>query len=105
VVNIRHWWKPDDTTNPCPTKKGVILSKNKWKQLKDTMAVMRDFVPELNDASIGCTEDQNVCFFRLLLTSFHSKIDKKNWVSCDSRSSNINHLDRLSVTPFLVGYS
>lgn len=57
MVNIRHWWKPDDTTNPCPTKKGVILSKNKWKQLKDTMTVMRDFVPELNDASIGCTED------------------------------------------------
>ena len=57
VVNIRHWWKPEDATKPCPTKKGVILNKNKWTQLKNTMAVMRDFVPELNDIGIGCIED------------------------------------------------
>lgn len=56
ILNIRHWWKPDEDTDPRPTKEGVILTEAKWNQLKDVMSIIRDFVPELNDASVGCPE-------------------------------------------------
>ena len=57
VLNIRHWWKPVDSADPVPTKRGINLNKAKWDSLKDVMAIIRGFVPELNDVSIGCTED------------------------------------------------
>lgn len=57
VVNLRHWWKPKDSDKPMPTKRGVMINKAKWVQLTNSMSVMRDFVPELNDVSIGCIED------------------------------------------------
>lgn len=34
-----------------------MINKEKWIQLTNCMSVMRDFVPELNDVSIGCVED------------------------------------------------
>ena len=42
-------------TDPVPTRRGININKAKWDSLKDLMAVIRDFVPELNDASIGLT--------------------------------------------------
>lgn len=59
VINIRHWWKPNDETEPKPTKRGLILNRDKWSLLKDVMTLIRDFVPELNDASIGCDEEDH----------------------------------------------
>lgn len=56
VLNIRHWWKPETTTDPWPTKKGVILNRNKWMQLTNVMTLIRDYVPELNDAPTGCEQ-------------------------------------------------
>ena len=56
VVNIRHWWKPNEGTEPKPTKRGIILNNAKWKQLKNAMDIMRDFVPELNSVSDGCDQ-------------------------------------------------
>lgn len=57
VVNLRHWWKPEDSDKPVPTKRGIILNKGKWIQLMNCMSLIRDFVPELHDVSVGCTED------------------------------------------------
>lgn len=59
VLNIRHWWKPEDSENACPTRKGVMLTESKWKELTNVMLVIRDFVPELLDSTIGCEDDHN----------------------------------------------
>ncbi|CAG2238518.1 unnamed protein product [Mytilus edulis] len=52
TVDIRHFWKPSDSDQPVPTRKGVALNKYKWKRLCDTIVRMREFVPELNKASV-----------------------------------------------------
>lgn len=57
VLNMRHWWKPDSNAKPCPTKRGVMLNRFKWNQVKDVITVIRDFVPELNESPIGCGDD------------------------------------------------
>ena len=52
TVDIRHFWKPLDSSAPVATRKGVALYKMKWDKLKDVMDVIRDFVPELNSVTI-----------------------------------------------------
>lgn len=53
TVDIRHFWKPDNSDTPVATKKGIALSKYMWERLTFVMQVMRDFVPEL-DKSCTC---------------------------------------------------
>ena len=57
AINIRHWWKPNESRATCSTTKGLILNGVKWGQFNNTMLVIRDFVPEFNDDRIGCEED------------------------------------------------
>lgn len=52
MVDIRHFWKPDDATKPVPTKKGVTLNRNKLTRLRDAVEEMHDYVPELKDTEL-----------------------------------------------------
>lgn len=58
TVDIRHFWKPDDSEKPVATRRGVALNNFKWQKLCDVMSVMTDFVPELSTAVI-CEETHN----------------------------------------------
>lgn len=49
AMDIRQYWKPKDSDEPCPTKRGVQLSYEQAKKLLDVMKVIRDFVPDLDD--------------------------------------------------------
>lgn len=51
-VDLRHFWKPEDSDKPVPTKRGITLNKIKWNKLCDVMTIMTDFVPELNNAIV-----------------------------------------------------
>lgn len=52
TVDIRHFWKPKGSDKPVATKRGIALNKYKWERLCVAMQVMRDFVPELEEACI-----------------------------------------------------
>jgi len=47
IVNIRHFWKPKDSDEIQPTRKGVTLKFEQYEKLKDVVQVMSDFIPEL----------------------------------------------------------
>jgi hypothetical protein len=47
TVDIRHFWKPIDSDNPVPTKRGIALNQYRWNGLQNVMDLIRDFVPEL----------------------------------------------------------
>ncbi|KAK3105617.1 hypothetical protein FSP39_001917 [Pinctada imbricata] len=49
IVNIRHYWKPDDAEDPVPTKRGVMLNKFRLDNLREVMEKMKDFVPEIEE--------------------------------------------------------
>lgn len=55
TVDIRHFWKPDDSNITVDTKRGIALNKSMWERLYDVMELIRDFVPEL-DGSVICYE-------------------------------------------------
>ena len=55
TVDIRQFWKPDDSEKPGPTRKGIALNRFKWERLCEVMELIRDFVPELDQAYI-CLE-------------------------------------------------
>ena len=59
TVDIRHFWKPLDSDKPVATRKGVALNKHKWNRLCDTIQVMREFVPELDQTCICYYSHQN----------------------------------------------
>jgi hypothetical protein len=59
TMDIRHFWKPLDSDKPVATGKGVALSKHKWDRLCNTMQVMREFVPELDQACVCYYSHQN----------------------------------------------
>lgn len=48
TVDLRHFWKPEDSNIPVPTKRGVALIQQMWKHLCEVMELIRDFVPELD---------------------------------------------------------
>lgn len=52
TVDIRHFWKPDDATQPVPTKKGVTLNRNKLARLGFAVEEMHEYVPELKDVEL-----------------------------------------------------
>lgn len=52
TVDIRHFWKPDDATQPVPTKKGVTLNRNKLARLGYAVEEMHEYVPELKDVEL-----------------------------------------------------
>ena len=52
TVDLRHFWKPENSDKPVATKRGIPLNKIKWEKLCDVMTIMTDFVPELNSAVI-----------------------------------------------------
>ena len=54
TIDIRQFWVPDNSNKPVATKKGVALNLYKWERLCDVMELIRDFVPELDQASICC---------------------------------------------------
>lgn len=58
TIDIRHFWKPDNSDKPVATKKGVALNLYKWERLCDVMELIRDFVPELDNAII-CRESHS----------------------------------------------
>ena len=49
IVNVRHYWKPDDAEDPVPTKRGVMLNKFRLDNLREVMEKMKDFVPEIEE--------------------------------------------------------
>lgn len=59
TMDIRHFWKPLYSDKPVATGKGVALSKHKWDRLCDTMQVMREFGPELDQACVCYYSHQN----------------------------------------------
>lgn len=58
VVDIRHFWKHEQSDKPVATKKGISLNQFKWERLCDIMELIRDFVPEIDQAYI-CTYSHN----------------------------------------------
>lgn len=58
TVDIRHFWKPQNSEKPVATKRGIALNNFKWQKLCDAMTVMTDYVPELTTAVI-CQETHN----------------------------------------------
>lgn len=59
TVDIRHFWKPVGVDKVIPTRKGLALNKRKWERLCNVMKIMRDFLPELNEALICYYSHQN----------------------------------------------
>ncbi|KAK3105756.1 hypothetical protein FSP39_004950 [Pinctada imbricata] len=51
TVNIRHFWQPDDATEPMPTKRGMILNNFRFGKLQKAMGEIKDCVPEMNDVT------------------------------------------------------
>ena len=39
-VDIRQWWKPPNSEQVVPTKRGVSLTEQQWQHLKDAIAVV-----------------------------------------------------------------
>jgi hypothetical protein len=52
TINIRHFWKPVGASQALPTKRSIVLKKVNWEWLKHSITLIRDYVPELNDAHI-----------------------------------------------------
>ncbi|XP_052693451.1 uncharacterized protein LOC128171728 [Crassostrea angulata] len=52
TVDIRHFWKPEDSVDPVPTRKGVTLNKQKLTRLLQAAQEVRECVPELNDTEL-----------------------------------------------------
>jgi len=46
-VNIRHFWKPKDSDDVQPTRKGVVLKFEQFDNLKSAVQILPDFIPEL----------------------------------------------------------
>ena len=49
TVNIRHFWKPEDATEPKPTRKGVMLTRYRFRKLQEILNDINGHVPELED--------------------------------------------------------
>jgi len=47
LVNICHFWKPKDSNDMQPTRKGVTIKVEQYEKLKDVVQVMPDFIPKL----------------------------------------------------------
>lgn len=58
TVDLRHFWKPEDSDKAIATKRGIALNNFKWKRLCDVMTVMPDFIPELTNAFL-CGDSHN----------------------------------------------
>ena len=58
-----------DSDKPVATRKGVAFSRYKWDRLCDTMQVMREFVPELDQAC--------VCYY-----SHHNELESISCKEC-----------------------
>ncbi|KAK3093839.1 hypothetical protein FSP39_020814 [Pinctada imbricata] len=53
TVDIRRFWKPNgDDSDYVPTKNGVSLNYRRWDALKDVVKILREFIPELDNAAI-----------------------------------------------------
>ncbi|XP_052084376.1 uncharacterized protein LOC127721642 [Mytilus californianus] len=52
TIDIRHFWKPQDSDKPVATKREIVLTKTKWERLCLVMEMIRDFIPELDKACI-----------------------------------------------------
>lgn len=59
TVDIRHFWKPDDASEPIPTKKGVTLNRNKLARLTDALNEIHECVPELQDTELCMFSDSH----------------------------------------------
>lgn len=59
TVDIRHFWKPVESDKPVASRKGVALNIHKWNRLCDTIQVMREYVPELDQTCICYYSHQN----------------------------------------------
>lgn len=77
TVDIRHFWRPDDSPEPIPTKKGVTLNRNKLARLRDALEEIHESVPDLKDTEL--------CMLS------------------ESHQNQLGMLNCLECTPFLVG--
>lgn len=59
TVDIRHFWKPDDASEPIPTKKGVTLNRNKLARLTDALNEIHECVLELQDTELCMFSDSH----------------------------------------------
>ena len=52
TVDLRRFWKPENAEEMAPTKSGVSLTFDKWEKLKDTIKIIREFISQLDFASV-----------------------------------------------------
>ncbi|CAC5359491.1 unnamed protein product [Mytilus coruscus] len=52
TVDIRQFWQPKASDKARATKRGISLNKFKWERLCDVMDIIREFLPEIEQAEI-----------------------------------------------------
>ena len=57
-VDIRKFWKPENVSEICATRKGVALNFEQYRELKNGLHTLDSFIPELRDI-IPCYSTQN----------------------------------------------
>ena len=48
-VDIRKFWLPENATEMCATRKGIALTFEQYKELKNGLRTIDSFIPELRD--------------------------------------------------------
>ena len=58
TVDLRHFWKPENSDKPVTTRRGIALNNFEWQKRCDAITIMTDFIPQLTTAVI-CEETHN----------------------------------------------
>ncbi|XP_046573532.1 uncharacterized protein LOC124281642 [Haliotis rubra] len=77
-VDLRQWEK-NDQLGVVPTAKGIMLSPDQWKKLRDCYDVMPDFVPELKDMVPCMAQEDHQNQMGYLQCSFCNPNDYECW--------------------------
>jgi hypothetical protein len=59
LIHIRQYWKPVDSPEPIPTKKGITLSPSEWENICDVFTKLPDIVSELHDVKSCWAQDDH----------------------------------------------
>lgn len=58
-MNIRHFWRPEGTSEKRATRKGVALNFDQYTRLKEFLKVLTDRIPELRHRTALSTQLQS----------------------------------------------
>ena len=79
-IDVRQWWRCDDTKDAKPCKKkGIFLKFEQWEKLKDTFQIMEDFVPELNTVIPCAMQEDHQNQVGMHRCAFCNPNDHQNW--------------------------